>query len=286
MSTKQVRIVTDTTAVLPPEYIALHKLEVVPQVVLFGEESFLEDVEISYAEFIRRLKTSNWPPKTAAPPPGLFIEAYERQLVRSQTIISIHPSIDVSGTLRSALTAKEVFANADIRVLDTRSVAGNLATMVMLAVEWAESGMPADEIMARLQAMIPRGRTYFLVATLEYLQKGGRIGGAAALIGSALQIKPILEFRNGRVEPLERVRTYNHALDRLKALVVEHCPPLPQAYLSVMQADDMDEAQRLVADLKAALRVDHIPIYNMGASITTHAGPGTLAAAFFTQEAA
>jgi DegV family protein with EDD domain len=282
----QVSIVTDTTAVLPSDYIAQHKLEVVPQVVLFGEESFLEDVEISYADFIRRLKSSNWLPKTAAPPPGTLIEAYERQLARSKTIISIHPSVDVSGTVRSAMTAKEVFADADIRILDTRTIGGNLATLVMQAVEWAESGVPADEIMARLQALISRGRLYFLVATLEYLQKGGRIGGAAALIGSALQIKPILEFKNGRVEPLEKVRTYRHAFERLKALVVEQCPSSPQAHLCVMQADDMDEAQHLVTDLKAMLHIDHIPIYNMGASITTHAGPGTLGAGFFAKEAA
>jgi DegV family protein with EDD domain len=277
-----IRIVTDTTAALPADYVRAHPIEVVPQVVLFGEESFLEDVELSYPEFIRRLKSSAALPKTAAPPPGEMVKAYRRQLAEARTVLSIHPSTDVSGTVRSALTAKEEsFPGADIRILDTRTIAGNLATLVMLAVDWAERGVEAGEIMNRLQAMIPRARTYFLVATLEYLQKGGRIGGAAALIGGALQIKPILEIRDGHVEPKERVRTQHRALERLKEIVVAECPRSPDAHLCVMHADALIDAQRLAADLKSALGVEHVPIYNVGASITTHAGPGTLAVGFF-----
>ena len=277
----KVRIVTDTTASLPPAFAAAHGLEVVPQVVLFGDESFLEEKELAYGEFIRRLKASADLPKTAAPPPGLMVEAYERQLAQAPTVLSIHPSIDVSGTVRSAETAKGSFPGADIRILDTRTIGGNLATMVRLAVEWAESGVEADEIMARLRALIPRSRTYFLVATLEYLQKGGRIGGASALIGSVLQIKPILELRNGRTEPFEKIRTHNHALERLKDLVAEHCPHSPEAQVCVMHADDLERAERLAGDLKACLGITDIPLYLLGASITTHAGPGTLAVGFF-----
>lgn len=280
----RVRIVTDTTAALPAEYIAAHPIEVVPQVVLFGEESFLEDVELAYPEFIRRLKASPQLPKTAAPPPGELVKAYGRQLAEAQTILSIHPSADISGTVRSALTAKDdSFPDADIRVLDTRTVAGNLATLVSLAVEWAETGAGAEEIIRGLQALIPRGRTYFLVATLEYLQRGGRIGGAQALIGSALQIKPILQLKDGHVEPLEKVRTHHRALERLKELVVEECPRSPEAHLCVMHADDLDEAQRLAADLKSSLGLNYVPIYSLGAAITTHAGPGALGAGFFTK---
>ncbi len=279
-----VRIVTDTVASLLPEYLAGHPIPVVPQVVNFGEESFLENVDLSYAEFIRRLKSSAQLPKTAAPLPGEFIKVYETLLREASTIISIHPSTDVSGTVRSALTAKETcFQNADIRVLDTRHVGSNLAAMVMDAVEWAEQGVAADEIMSRLQAMIPRGRTYFVLSTLEYLQKGGRIGGAAALIGSALQIKPILEIRDGRVEPREKIRTHSHALERLEELVVQECPRTAQAHLAVMHADDLATAQRVAQDLRLAFGLEQIPIYTVSASITTHAGPGALAVGFFTK---
>jgi DegV family protein with EDD domain len=276
----KVRIITDTTASLPADFLAAHPVEMIPQVVLFGEENFLEGQDITYTEFIRRLKASQQLPKTAAPPPGLMIAAYQRQLAEAQTILSIHPSSDVSGTIRSAETARESFPSADIRILDTRTAGGNLATMVMLAVEWAENGVDADEIMKRLQAFIPRLRTYILVPTLEYLQKGGRIGGAAALLGVVLQIKPILEFKDGRIEPLEKVRTHMHAYERLVDLVVEHCPPSAEAHLCVMHADDLPEAQRLAADLSARLGTERIAIYTLGASITTHIGPGALGVGF------
>lgn len=283
MASSRVRIITDTTATLPPEYIAAHGLENIPQVVLFGQESFLEDVEISYAEFCRRLRASAVLPKTAAPPPGLFVEAFRRQFdLGAETILCIHPSTEVSGTVRSALTAKDdAFPQADIRVIDTRTLSGNLASMVMRAVEWAENDVSADEIMRRIQDMILRARTYFLVPTLEYLYKGGRIGGASALVGTALQIKPILEIKDGRVAPLEKVRTENRACERLKAMVVEQYPRTPEGYLSVMHADDEGKARALARDLRAALQTEEIPIYTLGASITTHAGPGTLAVGFF-----
>jgi len=278
----KIRIVTDTTAVLPQEYTVAHHVEVVPQIILFGQESFQEDYELSYSEFIRRLRSAPELPKTAAPEPRLLIEAFRRQLAEAETVIAIHPSTDVSGTVRSAITAKEeAFPEADIRVIDSRTVGSNLASMVIDAVEWAESGVSADEIMNRLQAMIPRSRIYFLVATLEYLRKGGRIGGASALVGSVLQIKPILQLKDGRVEPLEKVRTHRHALERLKELVIEQCPRTPSAHLSVMNADELEAARRLAEELKSKLGFERVPIYNVGASITTHGGPGILAASFF-----
>ena len=281
-TSSRIRIVTDTTAVLPREYLEAHHVENVPQMILFGEESFQEEYELSYADFIRRLRSFDGLPKTAAPLPGLLVEAYRRQLAEADTILSIHPSTDVSGTVRSAQTAKEEsFPDADIRILDTRTIAGNLASMVMAAVEWAESGVQADQIMRRLQDMIPRGRVYFLVSTLEYLRKGGRIGGASALVGSVLQIKPILQLQDGHVEPLEKIRTHNHALERLKEMVIEQCPRSPEARLSVMNADEVEAAQRLARVFEAGLGLEHVPVYNMGASITTHGGPGILAVGFF-----
>ncbi len=281
-TSSNIRIVTDTTATLPPGFAAAHSIEVASQVILFGLESFREEVDLDFPEFIRRLKASPQLPKTAAPEPGDLIAAYRRQFAAAQTVLSIHPSSDISGTIRSAVTAQaEGFPTADLRIIDTRTVAGNLASMVIAATEWAESGVGADAIVNRLNALIPRARTYFLVATLDYLQKGGRIGGASALIGGVLQIKPILELKDGRVEALEKVRSHRAALARLKELVVEQCPRSPAARLSVMHADELPAAQALAAELKRALQVDEIPIYGLGAAITTHAGPGTLGVAFF-----
>lgn len=281
--TVPVRILADTTAGLPQDFLRAHPIEVVPQVILFGEESLLEEVEISYPEFVRRLKAAAELPKTAAPPPGEYVKAFGRELVRAKCLLALCPSADVSGTVRSALTAKEeAFPSADIRILDTRTVGGNLATMVQLGVGWAEQGMDPETILARLQAMIPRSRTYFMVSTLEYLRRGGRIGGASALVGSALQIKPILELKDGHVDVLEKVRTENRALERLKELVERDCPRSPAGYLCVMHADDREAAEALALDLGSRLGLSTIPIYTLGAAITTHAGPGALGVGFFT----
>jgi DegV family protein with EDD domain len=283
LANPRVRLVTDTTACLSPEFLQAHAIENVPQVILFGEESFLEEVEISRSEFIRRLRLSPVLPKTAAPPPGEFVKAFARQLAQADTLLCLHPSTEVSGTVRSALTAREdSFAQADIRILDTRTVGGNLATMVILATAWVEQGLPPDEILARLQAMIPRGRIYFLVPTLEYLHRGGRIGGASALVGSALQIKPILQLLDGRVEALEKVRTQQRARARLIELVREQCPPSPASHLCVMHADLEVEAQHLAEELREYVGLRDVPVYPLGAAITTHGGPGTLGVGFFT----
>ena len=277
----RVGICTDTTACLSPETLEVHRIENVPQVVLFGEDSYLEEVEITYPEFIRRLKASPELPKTAAPPPGEFVKAYSRLFERADTVLSIHPSAEVSGTVRSAMTAREEsYPDADIRIIDTRSVGGNTAASVVCAAEWAEQGCSADEIEHRIRELIPRGRTYFVVATLEYLRRGGRIGGASHLIGSALQIKPLLHLQDGRVEVLEKVRTQQRALARLRELVADECPRSPEAHLCVMHADDLAGAEELACDLQAALGIGHIPIMHLGAAITTHGGPGTLGACF------
>jgi len=282
MSSPQIRIVTDSTATLSPVYAREHRIEVVPQIVMFGQDAFFEDMTISFADFLQRLKSSPQLPTPAAPQPGDLMEAYRKQLAHAATILSLHPSAEVSGTVRSALTAKqEAFPDADIRVIDSRTVGGNLASIVIAASEWAEQGARAEEIVARVNALIPRGRVYFLVATLEYLQRGGRIGGAAALIGTALQIKPILELKNGRVEAFEKVRTPHRAYARLKELALEQCPRSRDARLCVMQADAEMLARQLADELSAALAMPSVPVYTMGASITTHAGPGTIAVGFF-----
>jgi DegV family protein with EDD domain len=276
-----IKIVTDTTAELSRDYCRAHDIELVPQIIRFGEETFLEGVEMDEPEFLRRLKASSTLPGTAAPAPGLFDVAYHHAAEHGYPILSIHPSREVSGTVTSANAARSLYPYADIRVIDMRTIAGCLGEAVKLAVEWRDAGLSAYEIEARLLALIPRSRTYFLVATLEYLQRNGRIGGASRLIGSMLQIKPILQLSDGRVEPLDKVRTYQKALDRLKELIVTECPRTPEARLSVMHADVEADAARLRDELRDVLGIDEIPLYPIGPAITTHGGPGILAVGFF-----
>ncbi len=136
-------------------------------------------------------------------------------------MVVITPSEKVSGTYNSAMIARDDFKNADIRVIDSRSIAGNLGTLSLLAHEMAQSGKTADEIEAKIKELIPRGRTYFLIDTLEYLQKGGRIGSARALLGELLQVKPILQIKDGQVAPFDQERTKKRALAKLMEIVSE-----------------------------------------------------------------
>lgn len=279
-----IHIITDSTSGLPADLAQRYTIPVIPQVIMFGDESFLEGVEMDHAAFLRRLRAARELPKTAAPPPGLFVEQFHRLARPGDTVFCIHPSAELSGTVRSALTAAADFPDADIRVLDTRTIAGPLAALVLQAAQGAAAGQDAGAIMARLQALIPRSQLYFLVDTLEFLQKGGRIGGAAALIGSVLQVKPILELRDGRVEPLERERTQRKALARLKELVLARAAHGAESHLSIVHAGAPEAAQALAADLGQQLGVADVMIMDLTPAIVTHAGPGVLGAGFFAAD--
>jgi len=193
------------------------------------------------------------------------------------------PTSKASRTVRSAKVAAQDFPGLDVRVVDSLTIAGNLANLVLMADEWAKSGLDADTIVNRLNDWIARGRIYFLVDTLEYLQKGGRIGGAKALLCEMLQVKPILTVRDGQVEPYEQQRTKRRALARLVEIVEEQCSKSEDAHLCVMQADAMEEAEALSADLRSRMNLSSIPIYELPPAIVVHAGPKAMAVGFFVQ---
>lgn len=277
-----IKIVADTTSGLPLELAQAHDIPLLPQIIIFGEESYRDDTEMDTRMFLQRLRSSPTLPKTSAPPPALYTPIFEQLLAEGyRTIICLHPSSELSGTVRSALTAAQDFPGADIRVVDTRTIAAPLATVVLLAARWAREGVDADTIIARVQDMLARQRVYFVVDTLEYLHRGGRIGGAQALVGGILQIKPIFTLRDGRVEPFEQQRTQRRAIARLRELVLEECPPTPESHLAVMHADAEATARELADNFTAQLGIPDIPIYELPPAIATHAGPGVLAVSYF-----
>ena len=279
-----VKIITDTTACLPDEVARRYQIPIIPQIINFDNNSYYEGIQMDNAAFMQRLRTSSHLPKTAAPPPELFVETFQRLVTSGEPIICIHPSAEVSGTVRSASVARMDFPDADIRIIDTRTVASPLGTLVTLAAEWAEEGLDADTIVARIENLAHRSRIYFLVATLEYLARGGRIGGASALLGSVLQIKPILTLREGRVEQYERERTQRRAVIRLKEIACEQYPHQGEGYLSVLHAGVPDEGLALAMDLKELLHQKDVPLFDVPPAIVTHGGPGILGVAFFVEE--
>jgi DegV family protein with EDD domain len=278
-----VKIVADTTSGLPREMLSSRGIPLIPQIVVFGEESYRDDTELDTAAFLSKLKASKELPKTAAPAPALYNPIFAEAKQRNESVIVIAPSAKVSGTVRAAVVAAQDFPGVDVCVVESLTIAGNLASLVLMADEWAKSGLGSQTIVNRLNDWIGRGRIYFLVNTLEYLQKGGRIGGAKALIGELLQVKPILCVREGQVEPFEQQRTKKRALARLVEIVEEQCPKSPEAHLCVMHADAIAEAGLLAIDLKSRMNLTSIPIYELPPAIVVHAGPGVLAVGFFVR---
>lgn len=283
-----VKIVGDTTSCLSASFAEQHGIPIIPQVIIFGEESYLENIEIDYATFIERLRTATSLPKTAAPPPELFAEVFERFAPSQEPVLCLLPSALVSGTVRSATVGLQMARergvdDLDVRIIDTQLIASPVATLLQLAAEWAEQGVGADEIERRVMEMSARCKIYFLVATLKYLAMGGRIGGASALLGSVLQVKPVLTFKEGQVDTLEKVRTHKRALDRLKQLVMEQIVPGQEAHLTVMHAAADAEAEELANYFKRHLQLEDIPLLRVPPAVVTHGGPGVLGVAFFTE---
>jgi DegV family protein with EDD domain len=277
-----IKVITDTTAGLSLDIANRYEIPVIPQIINFGEKSYYEGVDIDNATFMKMLSASRELPKTAAPPPELFVQEFKKYLPQVDTILCIHPSTEISGTVRSATMAAQEFPDADIRVIDTRTVGSSLATLVQLAAEWVEEGKDANLIETNLKQMIPNNRIYFLVDTLEYLAKGGRIGGATALLGSVLKIKPILALKDGRVDQFEKERTQKRAISRLIELVKLQASRDGGAYISIMHAAVPELADEFAEILCAEFGLRSIPILDVPPAIVVHGGPGILAAAFFT----
>ena len=274
-------IVADTTCGLPHELLEKRGIPVIPQVVMFGEESYHDDKEFDTTVFLQKLKASRTLPKTAAPEPPLYYPIFEDAKNKGESVVVVAPTSKASGTVRSALTAADEFPGVDIRVVDTLTISCNLGSLVLVADDMAKAGASADEIVAKLNYMIPRGQIYFLVDTLEYLAKGGRIGGAKKLLAELLEIKPILQIKDGQVESFEQQRTKKRALARLVEVVAEQCKGGADAHLCVLQVEAEKEAEALVQELKGKVSISEIPIYRLPPAIVVHAGPKAMGVGFF-----
>ena len=275
-------IVADTTCGLPRKLLEERCIPLIPQIVTFGEESYHDDKDLDTASFLSRLKASPTLPKTAAPEPSFYYPIFEEARKKGESVIVVAPTSKASGTVRSAQTAAQDFPDVDIRVVDTQTVSCNLGSLILVADGMAKVGRSADEIVAKLNGMIPRGRLYFVVNTLEYLARGGRIGGAKKLLAELLEIKPILQVKEGQIEPFEQQRTKKRALARIVETVAESCKGGDESHLCVLQVEAEKEAQALVEELKSRVPVWDIPVYELPPAIVVHAGPGAMGVGFFT----
>lgn len=277
-------IIADTTSGLPQEVAAQRGIPLIPQVVTFGEQSFYDNKDLDTATFLKKLKDSKTLPKTSAPEPQLYFPYFKQAQEHGESVLVIAPTAKASGTVRSAQTAAEEFPNVDIRIIDTQTISCNLGSLVLMADDMAKAGKSADEIESKIKDMIPHGRIYFLVDTLEYLAKGGRIGGAKRLLAEILEIRPILQVQNGQIEVFEQQRTKKRAQARLIEIVAEQYQGGKDSFLSIIQVESEKNADAISQELKSRLGLQNIPIYQLPPAIVVHAGPGALGVGFFLIE--
>src|SRR5579864_3888655 len=274
-----VHLVCDSTADLDPAFRAAHVVRVVPLKVIFGEQTFADGVDISDAEFYARLAAPGPFPRTSQPTPAEFEAVFSELGADGGSIVCTTISADLSGTYASATQARAALPDRDIRVIDTRSVAVGHYAAVLEAVRVIEDGGDADQVEAAILAVRSTDRVLFTVETLEFLRRGGRIGGARALLGSVLDIKPILEIRDGVIEAVGRVRTYPRAIDR----VVEECRQAAAAWGGAEVVVAHADRPRIAAELVERMRplVSGEPALTVvGPVVGCHSGPGAIGVGF------
>jgi DegV family protein with EDD domain len=277
-----VAVVTDSTADLPSDLAAARGLTVVPLTVMLDDQSYLDGVDITAADFYRRLESASGPATTSQPTPASFEEAYRRLLKDHDQVVSIHISAKLSGTYAAAVQGARMTGAGDrIRVVDSEMVSMPLGLIVLAATSAAGAGAKAHEVAERVEDLRRQVGVFFVVATLEYLRRGGRIGAANALLGSVLQVKPVLTIRGGEVSPLERVRTQERAIARLVELVREQDRGRGLCAI-VGHAASEDTAERIASEIEGSC--DTLLVQALGPVVGAHAGPGTVGVGYYPAE--
>ena len=268
-----VRIVTDSTADLTQEQQQAAGITVVPLNVHFGDQVFRDHVDLTTDEFFRRLKASPQLPRTSQPAVGVFEEAYRTLRQNGDEIVSVHLSSKVSGTYNSGLMAAKGVDEKAIDVVDSLSTSMALGFMALEGAKLARAGKDRATVTERLRGLVPKARVICVVDTLTYLERGGRIGHARALLGSLLNVKPILQLKEGEVVPLGRARGRPQALSRLVELL-ERDGHVSQ--LAIMHGAAPADAEQLRKRVAASYPGLDILLTEIGAVLGTHTGPGVI----------
>ena len=277
----KVAIVTDSTSSMTQAMGREYGVHVMPTYVLFGTQAYRDGIDLDAKLFYRLLRGSEQLPTTSQPAVADFAQLYTQLSRQAEAIVSIHPSKKLSATVDSALAARRELPDASIHVIDSRTLSMSLGLIAIAAARAAAAGQDAAEIVRLVEDLMSRTHLIFTVKTLENLRKGGRIGGATALLGSALRIKPILHIEDGRVEPLEKPRTRKKAVGRLLDLMAERVGASEAVHVVVLHCDAPDEGERLAEQVAARFSCAELLTAEAGPTIGTHAGPGTLGVAFY-----
>jgi DegV family protein with EDD domain len=262
-------IVTDSTADLPDEWRDRYAIEVVPLKVLFGNETFRDRVDMTDDEFFRRLEASTKLPTTSAPSPGEFADVYKRLSKDYEGCISIHIGAQLSATAEAARVGAQSVEGFHVNVIDSETVTMPMAFLCRVAAESAT----LDEATAAVKQRIPKCRVLALLDTLRYIEMGGRVSRAQAMIGTMLDLKPLLLVADREIKPVDRVRTRSRAIPRM----IEYLRgDMPVEQLAVMHAQAADEAEQIASGLRKEVPDLEITIGQIGCVLGTHTGPKAL----------
>jgi DegV family protein with EDD domain len=276
----KIAIVTDSTGSIPDEFLTKYPIFVAPQVLIWGEQTFEDGVDIRPSEFYARLKSSKTMPTTSQVTPGSFRKVFSKLLEQDYQILAILISEGLSGTVASAIQAKEMFPGAAIELVDSHTTSLAMGFQIFKVAEALEQGANLAECKQLAEHARDHVGVCFAVDTLEFLYRGGRIGGGSRFLGTALNIKPILEVVGGRVEAIERVRTRKKSLNRLVELVEQRIAGRQPVRLGALYTDIPVEAQELLSEASRRIECVQSVMAEVSPVIGTHAGPGTVGLAF------
>ena len=282
---KRIALVTDSTAYLTPKLRAEYDIHVIPLYVHFGTKTYRDGVNLDTATFYRLLAASSTLPTTSQPSIGDFVTLYRRLAEEAEAIISIHISSGISGTVTAAKMARqavmeELGAPPRIYVVDSRITSVGMALLLTAAGRAIRAGKEAETIVREIEALAERLRVVFAVDTLTYLHKGGRIGGAAALLGSMLQIRPLLYFRDGKIDLLEKARTTRRARQRMLELATRWSEGRP-IHAAIVHANAPGPADALRIRMLERFECRELFVLEFSPVIATHVGPGTVGVALY-----
>jgi DegV family protein with EDD domain len=281
MKKQKVAIVTDGACSLTPaqgEELGVH---IAPVYVNFGDKTYQAGVDLEASEFYRMMQASNKLPTTAQPTAADFIKLYTRLADEVDEIITIVISHHMSATIQSVEMAKEEFSKVPIHIIDSESVSLGFGMMAIAAARAAAQGQDAQSVIHLVENIKQRINVIFTVDTLEYLHKGGRIGGATAFLGSALSIKPILYIKDGRIEPLEKQRSRKRSIARLLEIMGEKVGS-SEVHVAILHGNIPNEAHDLEEQIRERFNCVELVTSEMGPVIGVHAGPGTLGLVFYS----
>ena len=278
----KIALVTDSTTYMPPELVRKYNISVAPQILIWGDQTYKDGVDIESSEFFTRLKTAKVMPTTSQVAIISFQDIFQHLVDQGYEVLALLVSSKLSGTVQSAMQAKDLMSSAreKVNVVDSQSVAMALGFQVLAVARAIEAGASLKDAIALAEKSYQYTGVFFAVDTLEFLHRGGRIGSAQRFLGTMLNMKPILAIQDGRVEGIDRIRTKNKAQDRVLELVMDKVAGRTPVRLATLHANAAEEAKALLARGEQALHPVESILTEVSPTVGTHAGPGTVGLAF------